>query len=95
MDVRELTLKLEENANAIGLDIDLLVDVEVLLGQLVDNMTDAACCGNTKDPYVYEYNRKLRVYRDVIHRSVGNLANFQVEVHSITQQLTQTARGDE
>lgn len=95
MDVRELTLKLEENVNAIGLDIDLLVDVEVLLGQLVDHMTDAVFCGNTKDPHVYEYNRKLRVYRDVIHRSVGNLADFQVEVHSITQQLTQTARGDE
>lgn len=91
MDLQELTLNLEENVNAMGHDVELLVDVDVLLGQLVISMTDAEHSGELQS-YYPEFSRKLRVFRDVIHRSVENVIENYHEIYTATNKLIEKER---
>ncbi|WP_255288432.1 hypothetical protein [Bacillus wiedmannii] len=87
--LKNLTRELDHEVGSIGLSVATLVDVENLLGHLVESMNEAAYKGEQM-AYFNEHHTKVRVYWNLIHHTVNELSADYDKVEKIKDGLFDT-----
>ncbi|WP_306475123.1 hypothetical protein [Bacillus anthracis] len=84
--LKNLTRELDHEVGSIGLSVATLVDVENLLGHLVESMNEAAYKGEQM-AYFNEHHTKVRVYWNLIRHTVNELSTEYEKVEKIKDGL--------
>ncbi|MEB9590213.1 hypothetical protein P4L01_09355 [Bacillus cereus] len=84
--LKNLTRELDHEVGSIGLSVATLVDVENLLGHLVESMNEAAYKGDQM-AYFNEHHTKVRVYWNLIRHTVNELSAEYEKVEKIKDGL--------
>ncbi|PEW67202.1 hypothetical protein CN448_20010 [Bacillus cereus] len=85
-NLRDLVHEMDYSCGSIGLSISTLVDVEILLGHLVEGMNEAVYKGEEM-AYYKEHHRKLRVYQNLIHHTVNELCTEHEKAETLKDEI--------
>ncbi|MEC2868902.1 hypothetical protein ACIQHV_19030 [Bacillus bombysepticus] len=85
-NLKGFTRELDHEVGSIGLSVATLVDVENLLGNLVESMNEAAYKGEQM-AYFNEHHTKIRVYWNLIRHTVNELSAEYEKVEKIKDGL--------
>ncbi|HFK1394603.1 TPA: hypothetical protein ACGXMH_002329 [Bacillus mobilis] len=86
--LKDFTRELDHEVGSIGLSVATLVDVENLLGHLVESMNEAAYKGEQMD-YFNEHHTKIRVYWNLIRHTVNELSTDYEKIEMIKDGIFQ------